>query len=50
MAKDFDPRRILRKISNSLTRVCFERAGVVAPIPWDDMGETQVAPIFSARQ
>jgi superfamily II DNA/RNA helicase len=29
MAKDFDPRRILRKISNSLTRVCFERAGVV---------------------
>jgi len=50
MAKDFDPRRILRKISNSLTRVCFERAGVVEAIPWDDLGETQVEPIFAAWQ
>ena len=50
MAKDFDPRRILRKISNSLTRVCFERAGVVEAIPWDDLGETQVEPIYAAWQ
>ena len=48
MAKDFDPRRILRKISNSLTRVCFERAGVVEGIPWDDLGETQVEPAPSS--
>lgn len=50
MAKDFDPRRILRKVSNSLLRVCFERNGVVDGIPWDDLGETQVEPIFAAWQ
>jgi hypothetical protein len=50
MAKDFDPRRILHKISNSLTRVCFERAGVVEGIPWDDLGEAQVERIFTAWQ
>lgn len=50
MAKDFDPRRILRKISNSLLRVCFERNGVVEGIPWDDLGETQVERIFAVWQ
>ncbi|MCK6477373.1 MAG: site-specific DNA-methyltransferase [Phycisphaerales bacterium] len=50
MAKDFDPRRILRKVSNSLLRVCFERNGVIEGIPWDDLGETQVEPIFAAWQ
>lgn len=50
MAKDFDPRRILRKVSNSLLRECFERHGVAEGIPWDDLRETQVDAIYAAWQ
>ena len=50
MAKVFDPRRVLRKISNALLRQCYERHGAADGIPWDELRETQVEPMFAAWQ
>lgn len=50
MAKIFDPRRVLRKISNALLRQCYERHGAADGIPWDELRETQIEPMFSAWQ
>ena len=50
MAKQFDPRKVLRDVSNGLLRDLFARRGVLKDIPWDKMAETQVAPVFEGWQ
>jgi len=50
MARQFDPRKVLRDVSNGLLRTFFESRGVLREVPWDRMGETQIEPVFAAWQ
>jgi len=50
MAKQFDPRKVLRDVSNGLLQRFFERRGVLQDVPWDEMSETQIEPAFTAWQ
>jgi len=50
MAKPFDPRKMLRQISNTLLREFFDQRGELGDVPWDDLTETQIEPIFQAWQ
>ena len=50
MLSHYDPRRILKKISNSLLRALFARHGVLQDLPWESFSETRIEPIFSAWQ
>lgn len=50
MAKPFDPRKVLKHISNCLLREFFTRRGELADVPWDDLTEHKIEPIFDAWQ
>jgi hypothetical protein len=46
----FDPKRVLRQISNYLIHNLFQKEGQNVSITWDDLSETNVSPIFDAWQ
>lgn len=50
MAKQFDPRKVLRLTSNSLLQEFFASHGELLDVPWDTLQETQVGPIYEAMQ
>lgn len=50
MAKPFDPRKILKQISNPLLREFFTRRGELADVPWDELTEHRIEPIFDGWQ
>ncbi|QDU71068.1 hypothetical protein [Mucisphaera calidilacus] len=50
MARPFDPRKVLKQISNPLLRAFFRRRGELDDVPWDDLTEHKIEPIFEAWQ
>jgi hypothetical protein len=50
MAKQFDPRKVLKQVSNRLLRGFFEGRGVLGDAAWDGLAETNIEPIFEAWQ
>ena len=50
MSHSYDPRRLLRQISNQLLRALFARHDVLQNLPWDEMTETRIEPVFAAWQ
>lgn len=50
MAKPFDPRKILKQISNPLLRDFFRRRDELGDVPWDDLTEHKIDPVFEAWQ
>lgn len=50
MSKPFDPRKILKRINNSLLRTFFELHGGLPGVPWDEIREHQMEPVYSAWQ
>lgn len=50
MAKHFDPRKILKQISNQLLKQFFTERGELLDIPWDELTETKIEPIFERWQ
>jgi len=50
MSKAFDPRKILKQIDNSLLREFFARRGELGGVPWDDLTEHKIEPVFEAWQ
>lgn len=50
MARHFDPRMILRQVSNHLLKACFERLGCLRELPWKDLKKRQIEPVFDAWQ
>ena len=50
MASPFDPRRLLKQISNRLLRAFFTRHGVLEDLAWEQLPETRVEPVFVAWQ
>ena len=50
MAKPFDPRKILKHISNPLLQEFFSRRGELAEVPWAELSEHKIEPIFEAWQ
>lgn len=50
MAKPFDPRKVLKHVANSLLREFFSRRGELAGVPWDDLTEHRIDPIFEGWQ
>ena len=47
MAKPFDPRKVLKQIANSLLREFFTRRGELADVPWDQLSEHRIEPVFT---
>lgn len=50
MAKPFDPRKILKHIANPLLREFFARRGELGDVPWDELTEHKIEPVFEAWQ
>lgn len=50
MSQNFDPKRVLRQISNRLLSNLFTANGHPLDLPWDDLTETDVNCIFDAWQ
>lgn len=50
MAKNFDPRKILRGIANPLLQEFFQQRGELANVPWDELTETDIEPVVQAWQ
>lgn len=50
MAKPFDPRKVLKQIANTLLREFFTRRGELADVPWDQLSEYRIDPVFDAWQ
>ena len=50
MAKLFDPRKVLRQVSNALLKEFFSRRGELEEVPWDELKETHIGPIFDGWQ
>jgi len=50
MATHFNPRRVLRQVSNQLLREFFTRRDQLDHIPWPYLPETYIRPIFAAWQ
>jgi len=48
MAKPFDPRKVLKQIANPLLREFFSRRGELGDVPWDDLTEHKIEPVFEA--
>ena len=46
----FDPKRVLRQISNHLLQDLFLTHGQELDLPWEQLGETEVDPIFTEWQ
>jgi len=50
MAKHFDPRKVLKEVSNPLLQEFFARRGKLQDVPWEGLDETDVEPVFEAWQ
>ena len=50
MAKPFDPRKLLKQIANPLLREFFTRRGELSDVPWNDLTEHKIDPIYEAWQ
>lgn len=50
MTQQFNPKRVLRQISNPLLKSFFERQGHPLDVDWDSLAETQVDDIFDEWQ
>jgi len=50
MAKPFDPRKVLKHIANPLLREFFTRRGELLDVPWDELTEYKIEPVFEAWQ
>lgn len=50
MAKPFDPRKVLKHIANPLLREFFSRRGELGDVPWDELTEHKIEPVFEAWQ
>lgn len=50
MSQTFDPKRVLRQVSNHLLQDLFEAHQHDLELPWDQLEETDVDPIFNAWQ
>ena len=50
MTKLFDPRKVLRQVSNALLKEFFSRRGELEEVPWDELKETHIGPIFDGWQ
>lgn len=50
MAPSFDPKKVLRQISNHLLDDLFQVHGHELDVPWDDLKQTEVDEIFDAWQ
>lgn len=48
MAKMFDPRKVLKHIANPLLREFFRRRGELLDVPWDELTEHRIEPVFKA--
>jgi len=48
MAKPFDPRKVLKDLSRSLQQQLLTQRYQVQGVPWDELGETDVEPVFQA--
>ena len=48
MAKPFDPRKVLKHIANPLLREFFTRRGELGDVPWDELTEHKIEPVFDA--
>ena len=50
MAKHFDPRKVLRDVSNELLQEFFARRNELQRLDWEALNETGVEPVFEAWQ
>ena len=50
MRQEFNPKRVLRQISNPLLKEFFERQGHPLDVEWDSISNTQVDSIFNTWQ
>lgn len=50
MSQTFDPKRVLRQVSNHLLKDLFEAHHHELELPWDQLDESDVDPIFDAWQ
>ncbi len=50
MAKPFDPRKVLKHIANPLLREFFTRRGELLDVPWDELTEHKIEPVFEGWQ
>lgn len=50
MAKQFDPRKVLKQIANESLRQFFAAREELGDVPWESLPETQVQPVFDAWQ
>lgn len=50
MAKNFDPRKVLRQIANPLLKEFFDRRGELRNMAWEELTETRIEPVFEAWQ
>ena len=50
MAKSFDPRKVLKQIANPLLREFFSRRGELLDVPWDQITEHKIEPVFEGWQ
>lgn len=50
MARTFDPRKVLKQIANPLLREFFARRGELGEVPWDDLTEHRIEPVFEVWQ
>jgi hypothetical protein len=48
MSRAFDPKKVLKHISNPLLREFFDRRGELHDVPWDDLTEHRIDPVFDA--
>ena len=46
----FDPKKVLRQVSNDLLRQLFEHCNCPIDVPWAELSETDVTAIFNAWQ
>ena len=50
MTHGYDPRKLLKHISNRLLQALFVRYDALQELPWDELSETQIEPLFTAWQ
>ena len=50
MSRAFDPKKVLKHISNPLLREFFDRRGELRDVPWNDLTEHRIDPVFDAWQ
>ena len=50
MTHPYDPRKLLKQISNHLLRALFAHHDVLQDLPWEQFSEKQMEPVFAAWQ